>query len=605
MTKHLFFKRCPKSGRIVGIAPHIHLGNWIWPIVGFSALLWFCLRTFTKPSRLSYPCQQAAAPIAAGFLVWVGGFLTSAKLYRSSKVLWREHKLASVMALAGAVGILLGAGSLMGPPAFAQQDGFNTGSFTPKDAPNSPIGVARGIKPGRVSWIHDSAAVKYNEQGSYTEEKNFDQGRLDNLLRRVVISVPGTDNLHKAWDSLFSSNNRSRGRTAKGYTVGEKIAIKVNCNSSGSLTSVDQTPELVRSLLHQLVDTMRVAQNDILVYDAIRGDGLGTIKRFCQGEFPNVRYNDFSPKADWVDTIRFSNPNVPKSGSNQVPRWILDADYLINFALLKRHTTPKTGWSDPTGQAAVTVTGKNQCGSLRECAPLHPFFRDWYSGNGSYNAVVDLMCGPVLHDKTVLFLVDGLYSANRHDGVPLRWKMTPFNGQYPSSVFASQDQVAIESVALDFLNAEMGLAANADNYLHEAALIGNPPSKTKYVSRGKDTSMGVHEHWNNAVDKKYSRNLGTGQGIELYSVPLTGSLTASLSTRQVAESGIEFEPQQGGRILVSSRNILEDAEFFDARGRSLAKLSLSGNHAVVENNFPFRASFLRIRTESSSATRRL
>jgi hypothetical protein len=28
----------------------------------------------------------------------------------------------------------------------------------------------------------------------------------------------------------------------------------------------------------------------------------------------------------------------------------------------------------------------------------------------------------------------------------------------------------------------------------------------------------VHEHWNNADDKQYSRNLGSGEGIELYRV---------------------------------------------------------------------------------------
>jgi hypothetical protein len=28
-------------------------------------------------------------------------------------------------------------------------------------------------------------------------------------------------------------------------------------------------------------------------------------------------------------------------------------------------------------------------------------------------------------------------------------------------------------------------------------------------------SLGVHEHWNHPVDKRYSRNLGLNQGIEL------------------------------------------------------------------------------------------
>ena len=28
-------------------------------------------------------------------------------------------------------------------------------------------------------------------------------------------------------------------------------------------------------------------------------------------------------------------------------------------------------------------------------------------------------------------------------------------------------------------------------------------------------SLGTHEHWNNAIDKQYSRNLGLNTGIEL------------------------------------------------------------------------------------------
>jgi hypothetical protein len=58
----------------------------------------------------------------------------------------------------------------------------------------------------------------------------------------------------------------------------------------------------------------------------------------------------------------------------------------------------------------------------------------------------------------------------------------------------------------------------ADNYLHEAALAHQPPSKTCYAPEGDGKrlqSLGVHEHWNNPAQKQYSRNLGTGAGIEL------------------------------------------------------------------------------------------
>jgi hypothetical protein len=65
--------------------------------------------------------------------------------------------------------------------------------------------------------------------------------------------------------------------------------------------------------------------------------------------------------------------------------------------------------------------------------------------------------------------------------------------------------------------------SGADDYLHEAALADRPPSGTFYdpdhaakVTRLE--SLGVHEHWNNAQEKRYSKNLGKGEGIELVGV---------------------------------------------------------------------------------------
>jgi hypothetical protein len=85
--------------------------------------------------------------------------------------------------------------------------------------------------------------------------------------------------------------------------------------------------------------------------------------------------------------------------------------------------------------------------------------------------------------------------------------------------------VAIDSVGLDFLRNEqtvnpavVDVVGNPDNYLHEAAMANKPASGHAYDPEGDGTaveSMGVHEHWNNPTDRKYSRNLGTGKGIEL------------------------------------------------------------------------------------------
>jgi hypothetical protein len=103
--------------------------------------------------------------------------------------------------------------------------------------------------------------------------------------------------------------------------------------------------------------------------------------------------------------------------------------------------------------------------------------------------------------------------------------------------------VAIESVGYDFLRAEFtDERDNSDgavpyvqmngveDYLHQAADPSNWPDSIlgidgkKYPFAGYDpegdgtflTSLGTHEHWNNPIDKQYSRNLGTGNGIELF-----------------------------------------------------------------------------------------
>jgi hypothetical protein len=81
-------------------------------------------------------------------------------------------------------------------------------------------------------------------------------------------------------------------------------------------------------------------------------------------------------------------------------------------------------------------------------------------------------------------------------------------------------------VAVDFLRAEWDdhpHKSGAEDYLHEAAQADDPPSGTRYDPNhaghtAQLASLGVHEHWNNAADKQYSRNLGTAAGIELVAV---------------------------------------------------------------------------------------
>ena len=94
----------------------------------------------------------------------------------------------------------------------------------------------------------------------------------------------------------------------------------------------------------------------------------------------------------------------------------------------------------------------------------------------------------------------------------------------PSAPIVSLDAVAIDSVGFDFLTSawpDLPDIANADNHLRESALANDPPSETVYDPERdgiRCRSLGLHKHWNNGTDKKYSRNLGKAQGIELFQV---------------------------------------------------------------------------------------
>ena len=62
--------------------------------------------------------------------------------------------------------------------------------------------------------------------------------------------------------------------------------------------------------------------------------------------------------------------------------------------------------------------------------------------------------------------------------------------------------------------------STVDDYMHEAALANDPCSGAFYDpdhdgNATRLASLGVYESWNNPTDKLYSRNTGTGPGIEL------------------------------------------------------------------------------------------
>lgn len=448
---------------------------------------------------------------------------------------------------------------------------------------NQPVGIARGIFPGRVVWAHDPAAARWNGQWKnlktpWWSDDATDQARTDAMLAVTLRNLTGAPTDADAWRAIFEYYNKTIAplhrikRPARGYQPGEIVAVKVNLNSTSQRDdradskrkdlTTDATPQVVLATVRQLVHNAGVAQKDILIYDAKRIVFTELLQKVW-AEFPDVRflqersitpdqkspkYGDLSriERPDWTSAITYSDGKIKNNAKNRpqdIPRQVLDATYIINLALLKAHSYPYANMEKgDEGQTAVTMTGKNHYGSIQGPSDLHADINTNRNARDSkiYSPIVDLAASPVLGAKTILYLLDGMYAARKHSSYPVHFTNAPFNNknhpyetsEWPSCILASLDGVALDSVGLDILYAQsvdnidrdnlnrpwIAIRENADDYLHEMSQASNPPSRTRYTQDGAPVpSLGVHEHWNDAYRRQYTRNLDpqNGKGIEL------------------------------------------------------------------------------------------
>jgi Domain of unknown function (DUF362) len=436
---------------------------------------------------------------------------------------------------------------------------------------NVPVGVARGIFPGRVVWARDPAATKWagnwrQDSDQWWTDANTDQARVDAMVSAVLRRLTGAETDEAAWTGIFRSyNQRARGLGERGYQPGETIAVKINLNNSDlpekTDNKIDAAPQAVLAIVRQLVNQGHVAPADIIVYDARRTIPQ-TILTKVWAEFKDVRFvQNEGPKAgqplnpafgdhhgleaaDWVEGIAYSNGKYKEA--RLIPKQVQQSTYLINFALLKLHSYPYDNMEDgDAGQTAVSMTGKNHFGSIKGTWELHSAINTTQEAiPHAYSPMVDLAASPNLGAKTILYLLDGLYSGRKWRSYPQHFPNPPFNNRvepyetpdWPASMLASQDGVALDSVGLDILHSQTAnnldptinqprilIRENADDYLYEMADPEHAPSQTAYVQGGKPVaSLGVHEHWDADATRRYSRNLDpvNGKGIELIYLPM-------------------------------------------------------------------------------------
>lgn len=573
-------------------------------ILGIGSTIWFLIRVVPKPSRAAYPCMRASAPLMYTFFVYLLGLASTVYMFKSQKGRLINFKiLLSVVFVA----------SLLF--SFSSST-YNASQLTLVDAGyfkiNEPIGVAKGIFPGRVVWVHDPNATygsMTNTSNDYwAMDKNCEQSKVDSMLASGVRRVGGNSNLKAAWNNIFKYFNENHEKGSVGYTPGEKIAIKINLTNSAvkpnstDPTRMDASPQMMLGLLKQLIEVVGFSESDIWIGDNYRRMRDEFYVK-CHSVYPNVHYMDGTgvdgrektvPSAYQLLEFSGRNPsNLNEQLTSSIPLHMYNADYFINMPCLKTHN-----------EGGITLAAKNHQGTILKSGDKPEGQSAYYmhfslpannQGLKRYRHLVDYMGHEQLGGKTLLYIIDGLWAGRSWEGYLEKWNMAPFNNDYPSSIFMSQDPVAIESVGFDFLLAEYAskpsnqrypYISGTDDYLLQAADPANWPNELEYDPEGDGTflkSLGVYEHWNNAVEKKYSRNLGTGSGIELihyesehgdsYKSELTGN-----EVKFVAGCKIYPNPFTESLIVETSGNRELNFTVTDLSGRVLFKKNVFGSY---------------------------
>lgn len=569
-------------------------------LLSLLGLGWFICRTGMRPTRIIYPCQKAAIAPMTSYLVYFFSLIGFKKWFRvfEKKVMFYQiqknaQKGLLGLIVLGCIFITLNQSILLG----------DRNAVTPsRDHGVVGLMAASGISTGasfqlfsdhRVVSVHDTRATDWD----YSTEHHWqyvDQDIVSDMVLKGVKTLTQTNTTEAAWSTLIP------------YQNGEAVAIKVNCNNCWAYSDVDghldALPETVNAVISGLIsigvpqDKIWVTDPSRIISDRFREKILyNDIRYFSEistGNRPNVYITTYVD-ANSSDASPIHNPAGEVCRPAQV---FVDADHIINIPMLKGH--------DPSW---ITLGLKNHYGSVffknadRRSA-MHTYIYP-NSADPNSNPLGDINNNPHIRDKTRLILGDALFGdpLTNWSRPPVAWQI--FDNVSPNMLFFGVDPIAIESVMLDYLDAELvALGRNPvnDDYLHYAANIG----------------LGVHEHWDDFSTKNYS----TIEYVQIENEP-SSDINEKPSHQQPDQFALEqnypnpfnsqtviaYEISQTSHVLIKIYNVLgkEIATLIDDQKQlGFHRVRWNGND-LKGNKVQSGIYYYRIITDSHTAVRKM
>ena len=460
-------------------------------IVGVSSLFWLLLRSAGKPSRLQYPCQKASI---YNVIVFLGPGL-SGSLHKLIHLKTNIHPNTVLRSLIIVPVFIISIMTMDFVHNYTQSIrksekmqranesgpiGIPTGKVTARGLNiynTSPFALANLAAPNNVVSVHDSLATDWDYTTDYYWQY-VNQDIVDSMIAMGVMYLTGTNNTNDAWNALIP------------YQAGESVLIKFNFNNSSCTTEnnkIEPLAETANAIIDDLT-AIGIPGEKIWIADPSRN----IPERFRDMiKNPDIQYygRSICEGAPNYHAVTYVDPSSPAASIATCPEGekilpfqvFVDADHLINVPKLLSHGS------------YVTLALKNHYGSVLyenfDRSTMHSYFNE--SGNAagcnldSANILADINNNPHIRDKTRLIIGEGLFGnqySNRGDA--RRWDI--FGNGSPNMYFFSSDPISISSVMTDYIMAERGWQSHQQ--LHAGAYLG----------------LGVHEHWDNFENKKYS-----------------------------------------------------------------------------------------------------
>jgi len=152
-------------------------------VLGITSTAWFLIRVIPKPQRATYPCMQASAPLMSGFVIWLMSLAASSLAFKKAKQRFTETRyVAALLFLVAGIGAAFLMTSKSPVEAKPSSEALKIWY-----KPNLPLGEAKGMFPGRVTWGHNPKIASWDgKTGMWWEDRFNNQEETNKLLSQTL-----------------------------------------------------------------------------------------------------------------------------------------------------------------------------------------------------------------------------------------------------------------------------------------------------------------------------------------------------------------------------------------------------------------------------------